>query len=36
MGKQADTSAFRAQVDGLAAQAQAAVRRLGGQGGAWG
>jgi aminoglycoside phosphotransferase (APT) family kinase protein len=30
MGKQADTSAFRAQVDGLAAQAQAAVRRLGG------
>jgi aminoglycoside phosphotransferase (APT) family kinase protein len=29
MGKQADTGAFRAQVDGLAAQAQAAVRRLG-------
>jgi aminoglycoside phosphotransferase (APT) family kinase protein len=30
MGKQADTSAFRAQVEGLAAQAQAAVQRLGG------
>jgi hypothetical protein len=29
MGKQADTGAFRAQVDGLVAQAQAAVRRFG-------
>jgi aminoglycoside phosphotransferase (APT) family kinase protein len=28
MGKQADTGAFKAQIDGLAASAQAAVRRL--------
>jgi aminoglycoside phosphotransferase (APT) family kinase protein len=29
MGKQADVGAFKAQIDGLAASAQAAVRRLG-------
>jgi hypothetical protein len=29
MGKQADVGAFKAQIDGLAASAQAAVRGLG-------